>query len=27
MLNSVFRKSCCLRDNVAKYCTARQATD
>jgi hypothetical protein len=25
--NFFFRKSCCLRDNVAKYCTARQATD
>jgi hypothetical protein len=27
MLNSVFRKSCCLRENVAKYGIARQATD
>jgi hypothetical protein len=27
MLKSVFRKSCCLRENVGKYGTARQATD
>jgi len=27
MLNSVFRKSCCLRDNMKKYGIARQTTE
>jgi len=27
MFNICFRKSCCLLDNMEKYCTAGQTTD